>query len=63
MKNKSASWNLLNDYATRDTDRNIKGLFDADTERFSKYSLQVGSMLFDYSKTWSQTTCVMLCLI
>lgn len=50
MKNKFDSWNLLNDYASRDNNRNIKSLFDTDAERFSKYSLQIDSMLLDYSK-------------
>ena len=50
MKNKSDSWNLLSDFSNRDNNGNIKDLFDADKERFGKYSLQVGLMLLDYSK-------------
>ena len=43
-------WAALTDHKSQVADKRIKQLFEADSNRFDKFSLQVENILFDYSK-------------
>lgn len=44
------SWKVLDAHASQMKSRHLKELFAADDQRFDKFSLQLSSFLFDYSK-------------
>lgn len=44
------TWALLQQHHAEMKTARIKNLFDAESDRFSKYSVQKGDILFDYSK-------------
>lgn len=44
------SWKALDAHAAQMKSRHLKELFAADDQRFAKFSLQLSSLLFDYSK-------------
>lgn len=46
----TASWKNLEGLAHAATNRSVKSLFDQNPNRFDEYSLQLGDILFDFSK-------------
>jgi glucose-6-phosphate isomerase len=44
------TWKALSAHAARMKTQHMKGLFATDDQRFDKFSLQLSSLLFDYSK-------------
>src|SRR5271167_3286737 len=46
----TASYKYLADHYIDVVSQSLKGLFDADSERFAKFSLQFENILLDYSK-------------
>ena len=45
-----AAWKALHAHRTAIEKRSLRALFDADRQRFERFSLRLGDMLFDYSK-------------
>lgn len=46
----TASWQALNDHYTSIKGIKVKNLFSADPERYNKFHIEAGDILFDYSK-------------
>ncbi len=47
---KSAAWKALEDHRREMAGVHMRDLFDKDPDRFAKFSVQLGDILFDYSK-------------
>ena len=47
---KSAAWKALKEHQREMAGVHMRDLFDEDPDRFAKFSVQLGDMLFDYSK-------------
>ena len=48
----AAAWQALDAHAEALRGQSLRDLFAADATRFSRHSLHVGELLFDYSKQW-----------
>jgi glucose-6-phosphate isomerase len=46
----SPAWQALTEHQREMAEVHMRGLFDSDPQRFERFSLQVGDILFDYSK-------------
>ena len=46
----SPAWQSLTEHQREMADVHLRGLFDRDPERFERFSLRMGDILFDYSK-------------
>lgn len=47
---RSPAWEALLEHYRESCDLHMRDLFNADSERFAKFSIQLGDLLFDYSK-------------
>ncbi|WP_028309823.1 glucose-6-phosphate isomerase [Derxia gummosa] len=56
----SAAWQTLRDHHAQWQDRNLVSLFDADPERFDKFSLEAAGVFMDFSKNHVDETTVKL---
>ena len=54
------AWKALNDHFEQMGQRHLRELFATDDQRFSKFSIQSGDILFDYSKNHIDSTSIEL---
>lgn len=56
----TTAWKALGDHKQQMAAATIRGLFDQDADRFSRYSLSFNDILFDYSKNLANGTTMQL---
>jgi hypothetical protein len=53
----SPAWQALTEHQREVGNLHMRDLFAGDPQRFSKFSLRMGDILFDYSKNRTQKRC------
>ena len=59
-ENLESDWKLLQDHASQIKSRHLRELFDADPDRFQRFSLEFGELFLDYSKNFIDDHCLEL---